>query len=58
MSLLTAEIENLSEIEEQFFLEGFRMETEGLAEVEELYELYAVETVVPPRGLLRRMFGV
>ena len=51
MSLLTAEIENLSETEEQFFLEGFRLESEGLTQLEELDE------VEPAPGLFRRLFG-
>ncbi len=51
MSLLTAEVENLSKIEEEFFMEGFRLETEGLAQVEELDE------VEPAPGLFRRLFG-
>jgi hypothetical protein len=51
MSLLSAETENLSAIEEEFFIAGFRMETEGLAQVEELDE------GEPAPGLLRRLFG-
>ncbi len=54
MGLLPNEIENLSDVEEQFFLEGFRMETEGLSEVDEPNEL---EQAKPPRSLFRRIFG-
>ena len=51
MSLLTAEVEGLSEVEAEFFIEGFRLESEGLTQVEE-----AFEEVEPTHGLLRRLF--
>lgn len=51
MSLLTAEMVNLSEIEAEFFIEGFRLDREGLAQVQELDE------VEPVPGLFRRLFG-
>jgi len=54
MSLLIAEIENLSETEAEFFNEGFRMESEGLAQIDEVDTFGEPE---PAPGLFRRLFG-